>query len=114
MSILINNRDYVPDGAGSVTSVSGSAALLNEILFRLSVRRGSFPLLPDLGSRLHLLRQEKPSQRTALARQYAAEALAELTDVTVTDALVTPEEGRLHIRVELLSEDEALTVELEG
>ena len=76
MSIQMDRKDYVAEG-GSVASVSGGSALLSDILFRLSARRGGFVLLPEFGSRMHLLRHEKPSARAALARQYAVEALAE-------------------------------------
>ena len=114
MSILLKNGDYVPDETGSVLSVSGSEAVICDVLFRLSARRGGFPLLPELGSRLYSLRNEKPSARGALARQYAVEALSDLSDVTVADVGVTPAGGRLHIRVELLWQGRPLTVELEG
>lgn len=114
MSLLLKNRDYTSDGRGSVASVSGGEALLNEVLFRLSARRGGFPLMPELGSRLHLLRSEKPSDWGTLAGQYAAEALADLDGVTVTGAGVTAEGDRLNIRVDLTWQGEALTVELEG
>lgn len=114
MSLLLKNRDYTSNEQGSVTSVSGGEALLNEVLFRLSARRGAFPLMPELGSRLYLLRNEKPSDWGTLAGQYAAEALADLDGVTVTGAAVTAEGDRLNIRVTLTWQGEALTVELEG
>lgn len=114
MSMLMNRRDYVPDGAGSVKSVSGGEAVLSEVLFRLTARRGSFDLLPEFGSRMYLLREEKPSRRQALAKQYAAEALAELEDVIVTDALVSAGQDGLTIRVELTWQGLPLAVELEG
>lgn len=113
MSILLENRDYVPDGTGSVRSVEGAEAVLSEALFRLTARRGGFAPLPELGSRMYLLRNEKPSRRPALARQYAAEALAGLDEVSVTDAAVTAGGGAVHIRVELAWQGQPLTVELE-
>ncbi len=113
MSIQMDQKDYVADGVGSVVSVSGGNALLSDILFRLSARRGGFVLMPEFGSRMHLLRQEKPSAWSALACQYAAEALEELTDVTVTDAAVTAAGNRLNVRVDLSWHGEPLAVELE-
>ena len=114
MSILLKDRDYQPDGSGSVAAVEGMEAVLADVLFRLSARRGSFPLMPQLGSQMHRLRWEKPSARTALARQYAVEALSELEEIAVTDAAVTPVGDQLHIRVDLLWQGQALAVELEG
>lgn len=113
MSILLDNRDYVKDGAGSVASVSGSGAVLSDALFRLSARRGGFPLLPGLGSRMYLLGQAKPSARPALARQYAVEALAGMEDIEVTGAAVAAHGDGLEVRVELTWQGEALAVELE-
>ena len=113
MSILMEHKDYMPDGAGSIASAEGGNDILNDILFRLTARRGGFALLPELGSRMYLLPSAKPSQRAALARQYAAEALADLTGVTVENARVTPTETGLNIRVDLIRQGEALSVELE-
>lgn len=112
MSIQMDRKDYVAAG-GSVASASGGSALLSDILFRLSARRGGFVLLPEFGSRMHLLRHEKPSARAALARQYAVEALEELTDVEVTDAKVTPAGEGLLVQVELSWRGAPLAVELE-
>lgn len=112
MSILVDQKDYAARD-GSVVSATGAEAILSDILFRLTARRGAFPLLPRLGSRMYLLPREKPSRRTALARQYAAEALADLSDVTVTDAAVTPTEAGMSVRVELVWSGEPLSVELE-
>jgi phage gp46-like protein len=113
MSIHMTDRDYLSDGLGSVASVSGGSALLEDILFRLTARRGGFALLPEFGSRMYLLSREKPSARNAVARQYAAEALADLGDVEVTGAWVKQLEGRLQVQVELNRQGETLAAELE-
>ena len=63
----LREGDYCPNGEGAFQQVSGAEELLERVLFKLSVRRGSFPLL---------LPREKPSAREALAASYAAEALA--------------------------------------
>ena len=54
MELKIRDRDYVADGAGGLVRVSGWDELLERVLFKLSVRRGSFALAPELGSKLHL------------------------------------------------------------
>ena len=115
MSLLLKNRDYAVSG-GAVAVVTGGEALLNEALFRLTVRRGSFPFLPGLGSRMYLLRREKPSAWTDLAVQYAAEALDEMTGLTVTGAKVTRQGDALWAEIFLEWKGESLTVtaELEG
>ena len=77
MELKIKDRDYVADGAGGLVRVSGWDELLERVLFKLSVRRGSFALVPELGSKLHLLRREKGESRATAAKQYVAEALAD-------------------------------------
>lgn len=81
-----NNGDLVPDGAGDFCRLEGSQALVQRVLFKLGVRRGSFPFLPRLGSRLHTLMTEKPSARRALCEQYVRQALEDEA-VTVTDVV---------------------------
>ena len=60
MEFLLRDGDYVPDGAGSLVKLTGAEEVLQRALFRLSARRGSFPLLPELGSGLYLLGREAP------------------------------------------------------
>ena len=116
MSLLLQDRDYVPDGNGGVAVVQNGDELLGEVLFRLTARRGSFPFLPGLGSRMYLLRRVKPSERESLALQYAVEALDGMTEVTVTGASVRQEAGALRVNVELLWQGTrlAVTAQLEG
>lgn len=94
--------DYVPDGFGGFVRQTQQEALLSQALFRLSARRGKFPFLQDLGSRLYLLGQEKPPARQMVARQYCIEALQGL-DVAVVDVKLTPEDdgiGRLEVTLQ--------------
>ena len=49
MELKIKDRDYVADGAGGLVRVSGWDELLERVLFKLSVRRGSFALAPGKG-----------------------------------------------------------------
>lgn len=99
MELKIRDRDYVSDGVGGLERVSGRDELLQRALFRLSVRRGSFALAPELGSRLHLLWREKPESRAAAAKQYAAEALADEEGLTVTGVELAEKGDVLNLRV---------------
>ena len=92
MTLVLENGNYVPNGKGGVLRAEGAQALLAEALFRLTCRKGAFPFLPQLGSRLYTLGKEKPSARAMAARQYAAEALEGL-NLTVQDVKVTAAEG---------------------
>ncbi len=99
MELLVRNGDYISDGAGGFRRTDERQELLQRVLWKLSIRRGSFPLLPELGSRLYRLTEEKPSRREALARQYVAEALKGETALTVTDVLLSGD-GTLRIMLE--------------
>lgn len=114
MELKMRNGDYIPDGIGGEKRAVGTEALLARALFRLSVRRGSFPFLPELGSELYLLGREKPSARRAAAKQYAAAALAGETALTVEDAEPTEcGEGLCTLRVTLrLDSGETAALEL--
>ena len=116
MSLLLKDRDYAADGNGGVAVVRDGEALVNEALFRLTARRGSFPFLPELGSRIYQLRREKPSAWDALARQFAVEALAGLDGVSVTGTAVRRERDGLMVTVKLMWQGTALSVttRLEG
>ena len=97
METKLANGDYVADGLGGVERLSGADALLGRVLYRLTARRGQFPPLPELGSRLYLLGRETGANRLTAARQYVAEALAQ-EPVTVEDVTLTAAgEGRVHL-----------------
>ena len=113
MELKIKDRDYVADGAGGLVRVSGWDELLERVLFKLSVRRGSFALAPELGSKLHLLWREKGESRATTAKQYVAEALAEETGLTVDSVTLTQSGGECAaLTVQLTAGDTALTAEV--
>lgn len=112
METKLVNGDYVPDGLGGVERLSGADALLGRVLYRLTVRRGQFPPLPELGSRLYLLGRETGANRPTAARQYVAEALAQ-EPVSVEDVTLTAAgEGRVHLAVFLKYQGADLAVTL--
>ncbi len=94
MELKIKNGDYVA-GPGGLAALSGDEAMLQRVLFRLTMRRGSFPFLERMGSRLYALGSVKRGQRAAAARQYVAEALQEERGITVTDVAYREEGGSL-------------------
>ena len=106
MELKIKDCDYVADGAGGLVRVSGWDELLERVLFKLSVRRGSFALAPELGSKLHLLWREKGESRATAAKQYVAEALADEKGLSVTGMELAEKNGFLELRVLLRYENE--------
>lgn len=115
MELYLRDGDYLPDGKGGFRRVQGGEELLQRVLWKLTARRGSFPFLPGLGSRLYRLGRVKESERESLARQYVAEALADETDLSVT-AVETAAGERLEVTVRLDWRGESLdvTLDLEG
>ena len=116
MELLWKDGDYVPDGAGGFQRAEGEQALLQRVLFLLTARRGQFPLLPELGSRLFRLPGQKASLRESLAKEYVAEALAGENDLAVTDTTLNQKDGRGMLTVSLTYEGEPfqVTVGVEG
>ena len=99
--------DYVPDGTGGLTALSGGEEVLARVLYRLTARRGALPFLPSLGSRLYRLGRERPSERPALAAQYVAEALEEEPELSVqsVELVQTGENGLLTVRLDWRGEE---------
>ena len=109
MELMVRDGDYVPDEGGGYRRAGGSQELLQRVLWKLSIPRGSFPFLPGLGSRLYLLTREKPGNRLAMARQYVQEALEGEDGLEVTGVELTEENGIGVLKVELTYEGAAMT-----
>lgn len=114
MELRLEQGDYVPNGAGGFQRLEGAEALLQRVLFRLTARRGQFPFLPELGSRLYQLGREKPSAREALALQYVTEALVQEPDLAVMGAELTETApGQAALRADLNWRGTPLSVAVE-
>ena len=97
MTMILKDGDYRPDGGGAFQRAAGQEELLHRLLFQLTARRGAFPFLPKLGSRLYRLPQEKASQREALAKQYVEEALGEEPGLEIEAVLWDEGKGELTV-----------------
>lgn len=113
MELYLRDGDYLPDGKGGLRRAQGREELLQRVLWKLTARRGSFPFLPDLGSRLYRLGREKAGERDSLARQYVAEALADETELTVTAVETAAAGKKLEVTVRLDWQGESLDVKLD-
>lgn len=111
MALILREGDYVPDGKGGFRTTEGAREVLERILWKLSVRRGSFPFLPELGSRLHLLGRVGAGQRVALARQYVTEALYDET-VEVREVALETVDGAMQLTVQMEWQGEELAAEV--
>ena len=75
------------------------ASAMTHVVFALRMRRGSCPLMPKLGSRLHEIRTARANS-AARAESYVREALKHLTDRGEVRGLVvqsTANRGRLDL-----------------
>lgn len=106
----LNSGDYVAVGS-SIARAQGQEAAFCNALFRLQCRRGSFPFLPDLGSRLWMLGRERPADRAVLARQYCAEALSG-SGVRAENVCVREQGGALLVETELRQGEDTVSVEV--
>lgn len=113
MELKIRNGDYIADGIGGERRADGAEALLERALFRLSVRRGSFPFLPELGSELYRLGHEKavgPGCRGEAVRRRGAGGE---TALTVEDVELTERgDGVMALRVLLTADGESAALEM--
>lgn len=114
MEWKLTQGDYVPDGSGGLTTLSGREEVLARVLFLLTARRGALPFLPQLGSRLYQLGRERPSARQSLAAQYVAEALREEPELSVNSVELDQdgECGLLTVRLDWRGEELTAQVEV--
>ncbi len=112
MAMKLLDGDYVPDEWGGFETVTGEEEMLQRICFKLKARRGAFPLMPDLGSRLYLLTREKETNRKNAARQYIHEALADETELEIDTIDLYENDGELMIRLVLRYSGDVLKLSL--
>lgn len=97
---------------GAVTVLSEKEAALQRILLALKTKRGSFPLLPDYGSRLHLLLQEKPSARESMAAAYVQEALAGESNLSLQSISLTQGDHQMLMTIHFIWQNETLSTSM--
>lgn len=104
------NGDYVAQGGG-IARMRGTDAAFANAVFRLQCRRGSFPFLPELGSRLWQLGRLRPGDWEVCARQYCIEAL-QGSGVEVQSVQVTQQGQAICVETELTLGENTLLVEV--
>lgn len=113
--LILRDGDYVPDGKGGFRAATGAEEVLERILWKLTVKRGSFPFLPELGSDLALLPRASARERETLAEQYARQALAD-EEVTLRESSLRYEDGKAYLTLSMDWQGQELsaTVEVGG
>lgn len=110
VELIVSNGRYVCDDRGNPVGATGSEETLARILFKLTARRGEFPLLPNLGSRLYRLGSEKKASRHSTALGYVAEALADEAGIDISDVKVSEEKDGICVTVFLTSGGEDMEI----
>lgn len=111
MELKLVNGDYTLSGGGGFSRAYGREAMLARVLYRLTARKGSFELMPDMGSQLWLL----PSKPRSMWERYAWAAVTEaLSDepVTLTSITVDERNGHLSVAAEFKYGDETIAAEV--
>jgi len=109
-----NGGDYIPSENGGFKTVTGVDEILQRVMFKLTARRGAFPFLPELGSRLYTLSGEKRSNRQSAAEQFIIEALSDEPEIVFDEAVLKESGNELDITVKLdyLGTKHTLTLKL--
>ena len=111
MALTISDGDYVARNGG-LRRAEGQEALLQRVLFKLTVHRGSFPFREDLGSRLWQLGRLPAAAQKGAAEQYVAEALADEELTVRSVSLSAGVDGTMELTAVLLTADGQLNVDL--
>jgi hypothetical protein len=103
MDTKLLNRDIDTTARGLPFLIGGERELLQRAFIRLTVRKGSFPLDPSLGSELYRLRGVTCGSIYDAALAYARECLITEEYVTADSVTVTTdrEQGKLRLDFKL-------------
>lgn len=99
LKLDFEKRDFARTLQGWAIPITGAEEIAQRIRLRLCIRRGSFPLDPELGSRLYALPRGDAGAMNAAAREMIEEALAPMAGVRLTEVSCRydPEEDRARV-----------------
>lgn len=99
MDTLLEHRTHAVDEGGQCVTICGARALIQRLLIRLCVKKGSFAPDPELGSELYKLPDCPQAQRDRMALHLAQQALLPELRARVMDACCRLDEDTLIIGV---------------
>ncbi|MFR1179007.1 MAG: histidine kinase [Acutalibacteraceae bacterium] len=88
MDTAISNGDFICDSKGIPVELTGYDELLQRVLIRLTVKKGSFIYDTSLGSRLYTLKSTDGNLKER-ALSLVGEALVDISEVIVDDVFTT-------------------------
>lgn len=81
LKLDFEGRDHAQTPQGWPVPIEGAEEIAQRIQLRLMVRRGSFRLDPELGSRLYAMPRGEEERMEQFAREAIEEALAPMSEV---------------------------------
>lgn len=87
MDTALNNGEFLLDVRGRPVQISGIQEILQQVLIKLTIKKGSFIYNPNLGSELHTLQLTKDNLQ-ANALMLVKEALKDMLEVVVENVNV--------------------------
>ena len=87
MDTALNNGEFLLDGRGRPVQISGVQEILQQVLIKLTLKKGSFIYDPNLGSELYTLQSTKGNLQ-ANALMVVKEALKDMPAVVVENVNV--------------------------
>ena len=115
MDTLLKNGDFVKNAFGHPVTVEGYNEILQRVLIRLAVKRGSFILDKYLGSNLYMISNGNRVTAESEAVLYAREALMDMVNVQVLSANVQLSDldtANVLVKVKILNNIAEIIVEL--
>ena len=116
LKLDFDKRDYARTLQGWAIPITGAEEIAQRIRLRLCIRRGSFALDPDLGSRLYSLPRGDGAMMEAAARAIIEEALAPMAGVRLAEVRCRydPEADRAQVDCRFIwnGQDIAMTTEV--
>lgn len=102
--------NYIPIDSSSAYGIDEEkrnhiAGILELVLNRLRIKKGSFPLDPNLGSELYKLCGINGNKLIPKALTYVKEALASMSEVTVTEVYTSQKSDILELNIQMVIEN---------
>lgn len=102
--------NYIPISSASAYGIDEEkrkhiAAILELVQNRLQIKKGSFPLDPNLGSELYKLCGINGNKLVSKALTYVKEALSVISEVTVTEVSTSQKADVLELNIQMVIEN---------
>ncbi len=110
MELKLTDGKYTLGNYQTLERISEIEEVLQRVTMKLKARRGAFIPMPEYGSRLYLLCEERPSNRKSAARLYVLEALQDEKELELnTLELVSDTDGDARLIMSFIYKGEYMT-----